>query len=1100
MPSHHLRPAAEQFLQDAGARLAARGTESPEALLSAPLRDLVVGSSQALLSRQLDLGDQAVEQGIGRPDFALKDGPLVLGHVELKQLGKGARPGRFTDPHDKRQAERFRRLPNLLYTDGSEFLLLRDGFEVTPDGNPTALVTLPLAAATTPDAVGDATLNALGRLLIEFYAWTPAVPRSLSELAAKIAPLAAVLRDAVRDALATPDSQVAKFTGELRDSIFPDATDDDLADAFAQTCTYSMLLALSGGADELKTADVEEALREAHPLLANIVRHLLHPQAEAEIAWTISLLRRQLEVVDFRALSGTQGRDTWLYFYEDFLSAYDSKLRDKRGVYYTPAEVIAAQVALAEDALRTRLGKEDGFGDESVHSVDPAVGTGSYPIAIVAAATDRAAGFGPGMAAPAATSVIDRIHAFEILVGPYAVSKMRLSELVRDHGGTLPQNGLHVYLADALAPPDADETLFGPMQAILTEEQHRAREFKTEQPVVVCIGNPPYDREQRAAGDEGMRKGAWVRYGHPGRPGERPLLADYTDPVRDAGQGGHLKNLYNDYVYFWRWASWKAFEAHPRHAKEQGGIISFITASSWLTGPGFAGMRAHLRSQCDEIYVIDLGGEGRGARKSENVFDIQTPVAITMCVRVPGGTGTRLASVGYADWSKGTRAEKLARLAAVGGISDVRWQALELPEPSAAIAAEQRGDWARWPAIEQLMPWRISGAQLKRTWPIAPTEAVLQERWAELVHASSERRVALFGLTRDRQLTWQGSVGGSVLESRPPLTDIDADDSQTRSAASAQPSVAAYEYRTLDQQRLLLDIRLGDFVRPILWELHGPAQAYLGTLTRAPIGAGLAASVAGASPPDLHSYRGSFGGANNFPLYRDRDATKPNITPGLLDHLSDLYGRPAGAEDLFCYLVAILATPAYSERYDEHLTQPGPRIPLAVNGEHFFAAAKRGRRLAFLLTRGARFGALGEQLPAGSAQLVTAVPQAPTPATMAYDADSGELLIGSGLVSGVSPEVWSLEASGYKVVQEWIRRRLAPVPGRSGTDLDKIRPIAWDMAMQQDLLRTLWIAEEIVDIHQPAMAELLVQIERGGTLSAGDLPAPAEADRKAPKI
>lgn len=360
--------------------------------------------------------------------------------------------------------------------------------------------------------------------------------------------------------------------------------------------------------------------------------------------------------------------------------------------------------------------------------------------------------------------------------------------------------------------------------------------------------------------------------------------------------------------------------------------------------------------------------------------------------------------------------------------------------------------------------------------------------------------MALFGVTGDRTLASPGRTRGTVFHSQPPLTDIDSADPQTRGRASAEPPVVGYDYRTLDQHKLLLDVRLADRIAPLLWELHGPSQACLCTLTNTPIGGGLAASVAGVSPPDLHSYRGSYGGADNFPLYRDREGTVPNITPGLLAHLSELYGSEVSAEQLFLYLVATLGTPSYSERYDEHLRQPGPRIPLAATAEHFFAAAGRGRRIAYLLTRGARFGNPGEQLPTGTAQLVTPVPETPTPAAMEYDAESGELRIGSGLISGVSPTVWTLEASGYKVVQEWIKRRLAPVPGRSGSELDKIRPIAWGMAMQQDLMRTLWIAEELVESHQPAMAGLLKRIESTGTLSADSLPAPTEASAKAPKI
>src|SRR5690606_6985256 len=128
------------------------------------------------------------------------------------------------------------------------------------------------------------------------------------------------------------------------------------------------------------------------------------------------------------------------------------------------------------------------------------------------------------------------------------------------------------------------------------------------------------------------------------------------DPATNAGHGVHIKNLYNLYVYFWRWALWKVFE----HKTANGpGVVSFITASSFVDGDAFCGMREHMRRQCDEIWIIDLGGEGRGTRKTENVFAIQTPVAIAVAVRKRKAKPGRPAKVNFA-LAEGTRDTKLA--------------------------------------------------------------------------------------------------------------------------------------------------------------------------------------------------------------------------------------------------------------------------------------------------------------------------------------------------------------------------------------------------------------------------------------------------------
>ena len=149
--------------------------------------------------------------------------------------------------------------------------------------------------------------------------------------------------------------------------------------------------------------------------------------------------------------------------------------------------------------------------------------------------------------------------------------------------------------------------------------------MKADVPVFVSVGNPPYFREQAEDSSDNTR-GKWVRFGDSTSTsaaarragGERPILDDFVDLAPPV----HVKNLYNLYVYFWRWTLWKMFEqpGAPRR-----GIVSFITAASYLRGPGFTGMRQRMREAFDELWIIDLEGGSLGSRKTENVFAIQTP-------------------------------------------------------------------------------------------------------------------------------------------------------------------------------------------------------------------------------------------------------------------------------------------------------------------------------------------------------------------------------------------------------------------------------------------------------------------------------------------
>ena len=408
---------------------------------------------------------------------------------------------------------------------------------------------------------------------------------------------------------------------EWRRLLFPDTDDAQFADAYAQTLTYALLLARFEGAESLRPRIAADALEREHALLADALALLEARPVRQELAMPIELLERAIGAVDTAAVG--RGKDPWLYFYEQFLGAYDPEMRKERGVYFTPVEVVRAQVRLAGEILQTRFSKRLAFADEGVVILDPAIGTGTYALAILDHAEDAVENlFGPGAIPEKLRDLAGRLNGFEILVGAYSVAHLRVSQRLR--GVDIGNVAVRIYLTDTLESPNRlPDFTASLLQERLTEERARAQTIKKDERVIVCIGNPPYDREQQDPdSDEGRRKGGWVRYGDAG-DSEPPILEDFLAPVRESGEGEHLKNVYNDYVYFWRWALWKVLDS-----SQDAGIVSFITASSYLRGPGFAGMRRKMREAFDELWIIDLEGDSRGARKTENVFEIQTPVAV----------------------------------------------------------------------------------------------------------------------------------------------------------------------------------------------------------------------------------------------------------------------------------------------------------------------------------------------------------------------------------------------------------------------------------------------------------------------------------------
>ena len=230
-------------------------------------------------------------------------------------------------------------------------------------------------------------------LLRDFFSWNPSIPVNrnrkidLNRFAALLAPLCRMLRDDVMDALKNPASPLVQLAGDWRQLLFPDASDEQFADAYAQTVTFALLLGLSEGADPLTLDSAETALAVQHNLLSRALRVLTDPDARADIAASLDLLLRVIAVVPRATLTGPE--DPWLYFYEDFLAAYDPDLREKAGAYYTPVEVVRAQVRLIDDLLVHRLGKPLGFADPGVVTLDPAVGTGTYLLGVIEHALGR---------------------------------------------------------------------------------------------------------------------------------------------------------------------------------------------------------------------------------------------------------------------------------------------------------------------------------------------------------------------------------------------------------------------------------------------------------------------------------------------------------------------------------------------------------------------------------------------------------------------------------------------------------------------------------------------------------------------------------------
>ena len=701
----------------------------PEDQLRAPLEGLISdlselcgfpeGATQAV-------GESTIAALKSRPDYATTVRDTLVGHIEIKAPGKGADPRKFRG-HDKQQWEKLQSLPNLLYTDGNQFSLWRSG---QLEGS---ILRLKGDVETSgPDLEAPADL--LG-LFDHFLRWEPIPPANAKELAKLSARLCRLLRDEVTEQLELGSPALTALATDWRKLLFPEASNEQFADGYAQAVTFGLLMArargivLSSGLDQ-----AAKQLGQTNSLIGAALRLLIDDANSQETLKTsLGTLTRVLDGVNWHSISKGDP-DAWLYFYEDFLGVYDNDLRKLTGSYYTPPEVVTAMVRLVDEVLRGRFAQtaSAGLASTSVTVADPAVGTGTFLLGVLRriAATVEA-DEGAGAVSAAIDAAVKRLIAFEMQLGPFAVAQLRIHAELLELIGKVPKTSPRMYVTDTLGNPYVEMESLGSWYGTIAESRRQANRNKREEPITVVIGNPPYK-------EKAMGRGGWIEAGDSARGKAAPL--DSWQPPREWGVGAHAKHLRNLYVYFWRWAAWKVFDHDP---KANTGVVCFITVAGFLNGPGFQKMRDYLRRAADAIWVIDCSPEGHQPEVNTRVFQgVQQPVCIVLASRSAKSDPNTPATVRFRSLPEGNRREKFIALGNLT-LDGAGW--VECPTDwRDPFRPASTGAWATYPALEDLFAYNGSGVMPGRTWIIAPDAESLVKRWRKLVNAPAERKEDLF--------------------------------------------------------------------------------------------------------------------------------------------------------------------------------------------------------------------------------------------------------------------------------------------------------------------------------------------------------------------
>lgn len=1083
---------AKEKLSNPGAKGA------PEDQLRSPFEGLFadVAEARGIQRKAVALvGESSLSDLKTRPDYAVTFGHSLVGFIELKAPGKGADPRRFKG-HDKEQWAKLHSLPNLIYCDGNEFSLWQDGELVG------SLVRLDGDIESSGSKL--APHPELGPLIERFLSWEPIPPKNVHDLAQMSARLCRLLRDEVTEQIGLGSPALTSLATDWRMLLFPEATDEAFADGYAQAVTFGLLMARAKG---IHLSDgflaVSQELARTNSLIGTALRFLTdNADSQKTLKTSLETLKRVLDNVEWGPIS--KGKpEAWLYFYEDFLKVYDNDLRKKTGSYYTPPEVVQAMVRLVDEVLVSpRFNQTRGMASPAVTIADPATGTGTFLLGVLRRIAETVTeDEGEGAVGAAITEAVSRLIAFEIQLGPFAVAQLRIIAEIVALTGIAPANPPRMFVTNTLGDPNDDEGWIPGILAPIAKSRKDANKIKREEKITVVIGNPPY--KEKAKG-----RGGWVEGQTKAAEKSAPLAA--WNPPREWHLGTHSKHLRNLYIYFWRWASWKVFD---HHKENNTGMVCFITVAGFLSGPGFQKMRDYLRRTCDDIWVIDCSPDGHQPEVSTRIFQgVQQPVCIVLASRSSQAKSETPARVRFCSLPKGKRELKFDALAGLS-LENETWR--DCPEEwRAPLLPASVGAWADYPSLDDFFVYNGSGVMPGRTWVIAPDAASLQARWDRLIKAPADKKEELFhphvlkeGLG-DRHV--HRIVGTALAGYAPTVKTV---------AQETGPCVTPvrYGFRSFDRQWIIPDNRLINRPNPELWGIRSTEQIFLTAFTQVSPSSGPALTITGLIP-DIHHYKGSFGG-RAYPLWKDGKASTPNVRSPLLTLLGERFKGEVSGDDVFAYIAAIAAHPGYIKRFREDLSTPGLRIPLTADAGLFREVADLGRTIVWLHTFGERMTDPEKGRPAQHPRLPAekrpsypkegAIPQTPEamPDSIGYDSAKKRLLIGSGFIENVEPAVWEYEVSGKKVLQHWFSYRKAnrerPLIGdhRPPSPLMDIQPNQWLAEYTTELINVLNVLGWLVEL-EPAQAELLERVCSGELISqeelkqAGVLEPPVKAPKR----
>ncbi|NCU30860.1 DNA methyltransferase [Candidatus Saccharibacteria bacterium] len=868
------------------------------------------------------------------------------------------------------------------------------------------------------------------------------------------------IRDNVAEYLTSEDidsSELSKIYDMMTKLLVHDLEPKKFADMYAQTLVYGLFVARYGDntPDGFTRSEARDLVPKSNPFLQHFFDHIVGPNFDTRLGYIVDELCEIFSVSNVQEIVHKHLRiqdvtndvkDPIIHFYEDFLQEYDPKVRKEMGAYYTPTPVVKFIVRHVDKILREDFSIAKGLAsdetftkqvdigqevsvvkegntratktsiiDKTFHRVqllDPAVGTATFLNETIKFIHEQFKGQEGRWPSYVADNLIHRLHGFELMMAPYTIAHLKLGMTLKETGVENLPDRLGVYLTNTLeegVPRQQDLFSFGLAQAVSEESQHAA-EIKSERPIMIVMGNPPYSGESSN-----------------NTPYANSLINKYK--VEPGGQQKlqerNPKWLNDDYVKF------IAF-AENMVEKNGGGVVAMITNNGYLDNPTFRGMRWHLTKTFDKIYVLDLHGSTKkyevapGGGKDENVFDIMQGVGIILAVKTNSKQKDELGKVYRADIF-GTRKHKFAIL----NEDPITWAEVTLDKRMFYFkgAKADKSIYNNFVSINDL--FIINGVGITTahdSFVISDNKEKLLSRFAKFQASKPDVEDLYQKFNVKMKMGWDIKAGWKNLQSHADLSKF----------------VKRISYRPFDDRWIFYEDKLvWRPVHKVMDSIIDKENVALALCRQSAIDSWEHVSITQYAADDSRVSNRTKERGYLYPLYLyHADGTKTsNFNDDGMKELTGKLTLSFEPEDVFDYIYAALHSPSYRTEFKEFLKSDFPRVRIPTQAE-FDRLVPLGRELRQLHLMKAPVD-YETTFPEAGSNIVEKIEFKPY-LTEKVDGKvtnvEGWVYINDKQYFGNVPETaWNFYIGGYQPAQKWLKDR----KGRtlSNDDLDHYQKI-----------------------------------------------------------